>query len=449
MKLEIGQKVGDYEVTGVIGSGGMGSVYKVRNVISDRLEAMKVLLADLNAEGERAERFLNEIKVLASLNHPNIAALHTAFRLDNRLLMVMELVDGITLSQRLRRGPLRVPDAIACIVQVLAALAYAHGKGVIHRDIKPANIAIDRQGVVKLLDFGLARGRSNLSLTRTGAVLGSLYYMSPEQVKGLAADARSDIYSVGVTLYRILTGQRPINGENEFEVMRAQVNDIPRPPRDHDPTLPQGLSDAILRALAKDPKKRFQTADEFRRAVAPFLTGGQERAPSSLSEEITRAVSSEEPHTPSSGSIHAAALSVLEKNLTRWMGPIAGAVVRRQSKSAVSLSELCRRLAEQIPAEADRRLFLKACASELGPEAMHDSGSTAARAARTIAWDPLFLERTRRTLAQFIGPVAKVVVERAAGKAHDEDELYAILSAEITSEADRRKFQAARAKSAN
>src|SRR5438874_4602382 len=151
------RRIGDYEVLSVLGAGGMGRVYKVRNVLTDRIEAVKVLLPDLEGHEEVAARFLREIKVLAGLNHPNIAPLHTALTIDNQLVMVMEYVEGQSVSSVLDRGPLAVPDALNYLDQVLAALSYAHQHHVIHRDIKPANMMLTPQGTVKLMDFGIAR----------------------------------------------------------------------------------------------------------------------------------------------------------------------------------------------------------------------------------------------------------------------------------------------------
>ena len=202
-----GQRVGDYEVLGVLGAGGMGKVYKVRNVISDRIEAMKVLLANLALQKELADRFLREIKLLASLNHPNIAALNTALTLDNQLVMMMEYVDGVTLASRLQQGPIPPVDAVNYSEQLLGALSYAHKLNVIHRDVKPANMMLTPKGVVKLMDFGIARPNNDSGMTVTGTTLGSLNYMSPEQVRGEPVDQRSDLYSMGVSIYEMVTGQ--------------------------------------------------------------------------------------------------------------------------------------------------------------------------------------------------------------------------------------------------
>ena len=272
IKLEIGSTVGDYQIIGILGAGGMGKVYKVRNVISDRVEAMKVLLPDLVTEPELADRFMREIKVQASLEHPNIAALHTALRIENQLLMLMEFVEGETLEQKLRNGPMHVRDAVDYIAQVLSALGYAHQHGVIHRDIKPANMMLTHGGAIKLMDFGIAKAASDRRLTMTGTTMGSLYYMSPEQIKGAATlDSRSDLYSVGVSLYELVTGKRPFDGDSQFAIMSAHLEKMPVPPLELDPTLPAALNDIILMSVAKDPDQRFQTAEAFRNALANAL----------------------------------------------------------------------------------------------------------------------------------------------------------------------------------
>jgi eukaryotic-like serine/threonine-protein kinase len=269
-----GARKGDYLILGTLGAGGMGKVYKVRNTLSDRVEAMKVLLPDLSEQQDLADRFLREIKVLASLHHPNIAELRTALTINNQLVMIMEYVEGATLAARLQQGPIRYADALVYFDQVLAALSCAHGQRIVHRDIKPANIMLAPYGVVKLMDFGIARSGNDHGLTMTGTTLGSVAYMSPEQVRCEPLDGRSDLYSIGVSLYETITGQRPYVSDNNFEVMQAHLQVPATPPLELKPDIPPVLSQLILMAMAKDPAQRFQTADALRaalRSVAPAL----------------------------------------------------------------------------------------------------------------------------------------------------------------------------------
>jgi len=267
MALEVGERIGDYQVVAILGAGGMGKVYKVRNTISERVEAMKVLLPNLQSDPELADRFMREIKVQASLEHPNIAALHTALRIDNQLLMVMEFVEGRSIEDGIQNGPLPIDFALDCISQVLSALSYAHSHGVIHRDIKPANMMVAQGGVVKLMDFGIARMTQEKKLTQTGRTVGSLYYMSPEQIQGANLDARSDLYSLGVSLYEMVTGRRPFQGDSDYSIMAAHLQQQAVPPIQLDPRLPDVLNEIIMMSIAKDPAQRFQSADAFKAAV--------------------------------------------------------------------------------------------------------------------------------------------------------------------------------------
>src|SRR5581483_793808 len=264
MDNEIGSIIGDYEIVGILGAGGMGKVYKVRNTISDRIEAMKILLPNLDADQELAERFLREIKVQASLDHPNIAALRTAQRMGNQLVMIMEYIEGSTLEMIMREGRIPIKDCANYMSQVLSALAYAHARGIVHRDIKPANMMLTPNGVVKLMDFGIAKITVDHHLTQAGKTVGSLFYMSPEQIRGdVNLDPRSDLYSLGISFYEMVTGRRPFEGESDYSIMAAHLQQAPQPPIHLDPSLPAGLNDVILIAISKDPAERFQTADAF------------------------------------------------------------------------------------------------------------------------------------------------------------------------------------------
>jgi eukaryotic-like serine/threonine-protein kinase len=262
-----GQHIGDYEIISILGAGGMGKVYKVRNVISERIEAMKILLPDLTSNQSLADRFLREIRLLATLHHPNIAALRTALTYENQLVMIIEYVEGETLANRVARASMSTAEVVNYADQCLTALSYAHKQNIIHRDIKPANMMLTPDGVIKLMDFGIARSNKDGSLTSTGTTLGSLNYMPPEQVRGEAADARSDVYSFGASLYEMLTGKLPFDTDSQYALMTAQLNSDPPPPITIRGDLPPALNQIILMCMAKDPDKRFQSADALRAAL--------------------------------------------------------------------------------------------------------------------------------------------------------------------------------------
>jgi len=268
--MNIGERVGDYEIVAILGAGGMGQVYKVRSVISDRVEAMKVLLPNLSSDTELADRFLREIKVQATLDHPNIARLNSAQQVGNQLIMLMEYVEGNTIYQLLHQGPMELSDSLQCASQVLDALAYAHARAVVHRDIKPPNIMRTPAGVIKLMDFGIARMQADRQLTKTGTPVGSLYYMSPEQINGGPPDLRSDLYSLGITLYEMVTGKRPFVGDSDYSIMAAHLQNRPVAPIEIIASVPLDLNDIILMAIAKEPERRFQSADAFHAALRNF-----------------------------------------------------------------------------------------------------------------------------------------------------------------------------------
>ena len=289
MSLQPGMQVGDYQILRELGAGGMGKVFQVRNVISDRIEAMKVLLPDLVGDPGLADRFLREIKVQAALEHPNIAGLRTAMRDGNQFLMVMEFVEGRTVGEYLEQGPVPMQNAVGICMEVLSALDYAHSRGIVHRDIKPSNIMITTQGQVKLMDFGIARVMTDPGLTQAHQTTGSLYYMSPEQINGAKLDGRSDLYSLSISLYEMVTGRRPFDGENTFAIMAAHMHTVPVPPVQHDPRVPAALSDVILMGMAKDPNARFQSAGAFRAALGRVL------------EAPAPAQPAPQPHSPAHG----------------------------------------------------------------------------------------------------------------------------------------------------
>src|ERR1051325_1728573 len=219
MTFTAGQIIGDYTIIGLVGSGAVSSVFRARHSLTKREEALKVLKVEGPDPEQQGQRFLREIRVQASLDHPNIVPVHHAFHLNQDLIMVMDLVEGTSLRSMLDRRSIPVALAIDYVCQALKALGYAHSRSIVHRDVSPANMIVTPEGVVRLTDFGLAKAASDPQLTQTGAAVGSLYYMSPEQVKGVEeADPRSDIYSVGAVLYELVTGRKLFEETDAFSI---------------------------------------------------------------------------------------------------------------------------------------------------------------------------------------------------------------------------------------
>lgn len=259
----IGKVVGDYKIQRRIGSGGMGVVYQGIHVRLEQPVAIKDLSPELAKNDEMRRRFMQEAKIQARLNHVNVVNVHNLLESDGRLLMVMELVDGQTLSNLVQdRGALPIGEAIIISEQVLKALEFMHAKGVVHRDLKPGNIMITQENEVKVTDFGIAKAISDKGQTRTGVRLGTLWYMSPEQIKGKTVDVRSDLYAFGVTLFQMVTGKIPFYGNSDFEVMKGHMETRPPNPIDLKGNIPRPLSDIILKLLEKEPENRYQSASE-------------------------------------------------------------------------------------------------------------------------------------------------------------------------------------------
>jgi len=269
----VGQTVGKYRIVSRLGRGGMGTVYRAVDQTLDREVAIKCLHAEL-AETDLLKRFRAEAVTLARLNHPNIATLFELGEHDGQLMMVMEYVRGETFDRvSQREGPMEVARAAQLCAQVLDALEHAHRAGVVHRDLKPANLMLTQDGLVKVMDFGLARMIGTERLTNDGYMVGTPAYMSPEQVLGRDIDGRADLYAMGVVMFRLLTSELPFKADSGIAMVQRQLHDIPTPVRHVRSELPEACEEILSRALEKIAANRYQSADEFRSALARLDPG--------------------------------------------------------------------------------------------------------------------------------------------------------------------------------
>jgi len=281
MALIPGGYFGAYEIISRLGSGGMGEVWRVRDPRLEREVALKVLPATTLVDDKAQARMLREARMAARLNHPNVCAVHEVGEAEGQVYITMELVDGSTLSERLEAGPLPAEEVMRLGLQLAEGLAHAHERGVVHRDFKSGNVIVTPEGRAKVLDFGLAKPLdraetaeattlSGASVTRAGTVVGTPAYMAPEQLRGQAADERSDVWALGVVLFEMVDGKRPFSGTTSFELSSAILNDRPSPlPED----VPAVLASIINRCLAKEPGRRYQRAGEVRSALEALQTG--------------------------------------------------------------------------------------------------------------------------------------------------------------------------------
>jgi Tol biopolymer transport system component len=298
MTLAPGTRLGPYQISDPLGAGGMGEVYRAKDTRLGREVAVKILPEHLSANAEARERFEREAKAISSLNHPNICTLYDVGEHEGIGYLVMELLEGETLSSRLERGAMKVEEALRVAVQVADALDKAHRKGIVHRDLKPGNIVLSKN-VAKILDFGVAKLREEAAspsatgvagglfptaaptrttpLTSSGAVLGTMQYMAPEQLEGKPVDHRADLFSFGAVLYEMVTGKRAFEGESRASVIAAILDREPRPISELSPVAPRALDRVVGTCLAKDPDDRWQSAADLGRELR-WIAGGEEPA---------------------------------------------------------------------------------------------------------------------------------------------------------------------------
>src|SRR5690349_13481065 len=265
--------LGQYELVDVLGQGGMSVVFKGRHNLTNQDVALKILPPELAAHSQVKSRFVEEAKALAALDHPNIVHLYNFGQDNGHFVLAMQFVDGRTWERMILEAErLDWPSSCRIAIDVLRALEYAHDCGVIHRDMKPSNVLVRaRDSVATVMDFGIAKMTTSTRLTATGQTMGTVRYMSPEQVRGQEVDLRTDLYSLGATLYESLTGDTPFGGSTHFEIMTKQLSEVPRRPSRLGVELPAVVEDTVMRSLAKRPEDRFGSAREMRKHLESAL----------------------------------------------------------------------------------------------------------------------------------------------------------------------------------
>ena len=484
------ERLGKYQITGVLGEGAMGVVYRGFDPDIRRVVALKTIRRQLGEGGQTAAqsaaRFRNEAQAAGRLLHPGIVGVYD-FGDDGRVAYIaMEFVEGHTLSQYLsQRVRFTEADVASLAVQLVDALGHAHEHGVWHRDVKPSNVIMTKSGRIKIADFGIAR-TDNTGMTMANSVLGTPMYMAPEQFMGRPIDHRVDLYGAGVVLYQLLAGRPPFVGPPEA-LMYKVVNETPLPPSAAEGAPHGPRFDAVVaKALAKDADKRFASAAAFRDAVIAAL-GAQ--PPSSVSQDAVYALPMPSDYAPTERikplptlggaptntntntsmptNWDPAVLAQVEASLARHVGPLAAVLVRRAARECLDLPQLQARLAEQITNETARDTFLgratrpggtgtgtggsrSGATTNVGPMSIFGASSLTSSVpstgmstgiANSAPVSDAWIEQAQRLLSTQLGPIARVVIKRATDRTRMHDALVALLL-EAAPEGARAKLRA-------
>ncbi|MEN9864847.1 MAG: hypothetical protein RL748_437 [Pseudomonadota bacterium] len=487
------QTLGKYRIDATLGKGAMGVVYKGFDPHIERVVALKTIRKDLleaNPEMGLIARFKNEAQAAGRLSHPNIVAVYEYGESDDTAYIAMEFVHNTPLTKLLEHGkPSPLESVMSWSSQLLRALNYAHGRGVVHRDVKPDNLLIDAQGQLKITDFGIARIDAS-TLTQVGSMVGTPCYMSPEQFRGEVADRRSDIFACGILLYQMLTGYRPYSGA-PYEIMHKIMHEDAPVPSDKNPALGKMYDALIRKALARAPQERFDTCLELLEALLAIYRSGigyinnaaEDRTQLVANPLVARTPAPVEPEAAPGTAINSSAgtmvsqsnppatllsselaaqpwkadaLPELESILSTQIGPMARVFLKKSLAQANDMDALCDSLLQHIPSEKGRADFndkvqllkkkLRSSQSSqtgLGsklssPGTAISSGAALATQLNSLPQD--VLDAAEKKLTPFIGPIAKVMCKRTARQTGNEHEFYRLLASHIENEAERSRF---------
>jgi serine/threonine-protein kinase len=446
------QTLGKYQIQSVLGKGAMGVVYKAFDPHIERVVAIKTVRKDLVDPDLAAQfmgRFKNEARAAGRLHHPNIVGVYEYGEDDAVAFIAMEYVDGTGLREYLnRKARFEFGQLIAIASQLLQALEFAHARGVVHRDIKPANLILTASGTLKVADFGIAR-IDTTSLTMTGMVMGTPSYMSPEQCQGRDSDHRSDLFSAGVVLYELLSGERPFRGSPEMIAYNI-CNETPPPPSQVSALpLPPAIDEIVAIALAKLPEQRFQNAHAFNHALQ--LAAGSTTGTAAPLEATVVNLAHVELEPPPKGEWDDTTLMTIERNLAHYVGPMAKLLVRKAATQTHDVSELYSLLSANINNDDQRRRFVamggsvaqsahtgERNAGSIGTRGIRGtvsqterSGTTGTRNMAPIPLEPQFVQETTQRLLVYLGPIGRVVARRAAEQARSQQEFVELVAGHI------------------
>ena len=428
-------RLGKYDIVSALGKGAMGIVYKGYDPHIDRHVAIKTIRKDLvdpDVAQQYMARFKNEARAAGRLMHPHIVAVYEFGEDDTVAYIAMEYVEGAGLREHLnRRETFDFAQLVALVRQLLEALDFAHAKGVVHRDIKPSNLIVTEDGRLKVADFGIARVDTT-NLTQAGMIIGTPSYMAPEQCRGLPTDARSDLWSVGVVMYELLTGEKPFRGTLETIAYKICHEEPPSPSTLSKLKLPADVDRFIATALAKAPEARFQSAREFRKAlddVAKLSVEVDEGLGTTVVNIGTLMLAKPAPPWDDD------TLRTAEHELARALGPMAKVIVRRAAAQTVDRSELCAILSDSITDPESRRRFVTAFNKAGGGQSSTGASGVRTGSAATRTTSPgtrtgtmagpveaAYVEQVTAQLAVYIGPIAQVLTKKAARESRNRAE---------------------------
>ncbi|MDH5396363.1 MAG: serine/threonine protein kinase [Gammaproteobacteria bacterium] len=423
--------MGPYQIEGMIGAGGMGTIHKAKDTRLDRYVALKCLPPHLTVNNHNRERFLNEARAVSRLDHPNICTLYDVGETDDKQLYIaLPFYEGYTLDKRIENGPMPWDEVVSISIQICEGLHAAHKHDIVHRDIKPANIIITSDNIVKILDFGVAK-INGVNLTSTGVSLGTVAYMSPEQLEGKAVDARTDIWAMGVLLYEMLTGERPFKGDQAPAIIHAILY-AELPDLSFSEPIPETLTQIMKNTLSRDIDCRYPSLAEFindlhsvvgNKTIKPYTNESSSNTKSASTSQTTKV------------QFDVKTIDDLVKELSQHVGPMATVIVNKASGISNNYTELCKNLEKYLPDDETRQKMRHRFDVMTSAETEHVIAQD-----NTVSFSEEQLNCLITTSTSYIGPIAKMLVQRHSKHASSNDELCQRLADHIDNDADKIHF---------